>query len=290
MTSTQGIRAGRAFVEIFADDSKLVRGLKAAQAKLKNFGASVRAMGTKLMAAGAAVAAPLAGMSKTFSDMGDHIAKMAARTGISVESLSELAYAADLSGTSLEGLETGVRKMQKTLVNAAAGSSSAQDALKMLGLTIKDLDGMSPEQQFKKIADRISQIEDPTVRAAAAMEVFGRSGTELLPMMYAFSETHYLSLAAVTDAYKQALFNLTGKVNSGPFRGLAAGECLFLGASGSQRGDSDWEITFKFAGSPNKASIAVGSRVVFCVGVAEYPRSLPRLLGQSIFLCESGNG
>ena len=71
-------------------------------------------------------------------------------------------------------------------------------------------------------------------------------------------ETHYLSLAAVTDAYKQALFNLTGKVNSGPFRGLAAGECLFLGASGSQRGESDWEITFKFAGSPNKTNIQIG--------------------------------
>jgi len=38
MSASGTIRAGRAFVELFADDSKLVRGLKAAQAKLKAFG------------------------------------------------------------------------------------------------------------------------------------------------------------------------------------------------------------------------------------------------------------
>ena len=85
MSSSGTIRAGRAFVELFADDSKLVRGLKAAQAKLKAFGASVRAMGTKMMGLGAAVVAPMVGAAKVFASMGDSMAKMSARTGISVE-------------------------------------------------------------------------------------------------------------------------------------------------------------------------------------------------------------
>ena len=42
------------------------------------------------------------------------------------------------------------------------------------------------------------------------------------------------------------------------FKGLAAGECLFLGAAGSKRGLGDWEITFRFAGSPNVTGLAVG--------------------------------
>jgi len=179
------IRAGRAFVELFADDSKLVRGLKAAQAKLKAFGASVRAVGTKMMGIGTAIAAPMAGAAKVFSDMGDQMAKMSARTGIGVESLSELAYAAEMSGTSAETLESSIRKMQKTLVDAIGGSASAAGALKKLGLTARDLDGLSPEQQFKLIADQLSKIEDPAARAAAAMNIFGRSGAELLPMMSA---------------------------------------------------------------------------------------------------------
>jgi len=179
------IRAGRAFVELFADDSKLVRGLKAAQAKLKAFGASVRAMGTKMMGIGTAIAAPMAGAAKVFSDMGDQVAKMSARTGIGVESLSELAYAAETSGSSAATLESSIRKMQKTLMDAIGGSAAATGALRKLGLTAADLDGLSPEQQFKLIAEQFSKIEDPAARAAAAMEIFGRSGAELLPMMSA---------------------------------------------------------------------------------------------------------
>ena len=183
MPQAGAIRAGRAFVELFADDSKLVRGLKRAQAKLKAFGESVRNMGLKLAGLGAAVVAPLIASTKVFAKMGDDLAKMSARTGISVETLGELGFAADLSGASMEVLENGIRKMQRTLVDAATGMASAQDALAILGLTIADLDQLSPEQQFKLIADRLAKIEDPTIKAAAAMELFGRSGTQLLPML-----------------------------------------------------------------------------------------------------------
>ena len=69
MAGAQGIRAGRAFVELFADDSKLVRGLKSAQRRLRNFGASVRAMGAKMLAVGSLVAGPLAFSVKAASDM-----------------------------------------------------------------------------------------------------------------------------------------------------------------------------------------------------------------------------
>lgn len=60
MPAAQGIRAGRAFVELFADDKRLVRGLRRAQAKLQAFGAAVRGMGLRVAAAGAAMLAPLA--------------------------------------------------------------------------------------------------------------------------------------------------------------------------------------------------------------------------------------
>jgi len=183
MATAQGIRAGQAFVELFADDSKLVRGLKHASAKLKAFGESVRNMGLKLVGLGSAVVAPLAASSKVFASTGDALAKMSARTGFSVETLSELGFVAELSGTDMETLELGIRKMQRTLLDAATGMKSAQEALAILGLTIADLDKLSPEQQFKLIADRLARIEDPTTRAAAAMELFGRSGTQLLPML-----------------------------------------------------------------------------------------------------------
>ncbi len=89
-------------------------------------------------------------------------------------------------------------------------------------------------------------------------------GVDITIPVYQFSETHYLPASVVTDAYKGQLFRATGKVNNAPFRGCAAGECLFLGASGSRRqqgeteGDGDWEISFKFAGSPNVTGLTIG--------------------------------
>ena len=83
-------------------------------------------------------------------------------------------------------------------------------------------------------------------------------GCDIVVPVYNWSETHYLAAATVTGPYKAALFALTGKTNDAAFKGFAAGEVLFLGASGSQRGDESWEITFRFAASPNVTGLVIG--------------------------------
>lgn len=52
--------------------------------------------------------------------------------------------------------------------------------------------------------------------------------------------------------------SFTGKVNSGSFHGFNAGEVLFLGASGGQRSDRKWEVSYKFSVSPNESGFSVG--------------------------------
>jgi len=83
-------------------------------------------------------------------------------------------------------------------------------------------------------------------------------GVDITVPVYNFSETHYIDDALVTDAYKGTLFFLTGKTNQAAFRNFAVGEVLFLGASGTKRGKDDWEITFKFAASPNVTNLQIG--------------------------------
>ena len=182
MPSTSGIRAGRAFVELFADDSKLVRGLRRAEKRLKAFGDRIRNLGLRIAGLGAAMLAPMLGAARAFGSMGDQVAKMAKRTGLSVEALSELRFAASQTGTSLEALETGFRRMQRSIYDAGRGLSTQTDALADLGLTYEDLAGLSPEEQFKKLAEAISRVEDPTRKAALAQALFGRAGTQLLPL------------------------------------------------------------------------------------------------------------
>ena len=91
------------------------------------------------------------------------------------------------------------------------------------------------------------------------------NGVDISMPMMNFSETHYFRPSKVSTRYKQRLAELTGKVNSKNFRGYNPGEVLFLGASGTRRGKhagDHWEISFRFAVSPNRESLQVGSLTV----------------------------
>jgi hypothetical protein len=100
--------------------------------------------------------------------------------------------------------------------------------------------------------------DPPDFKGAIGVNNDSVEGTDITIPVYNFKETHYIPIALVTPAYKAALFYLTGKVNAAPFKGFAPGEVLFQGASGSQRGQEDWEITFSFAASPNATGLTVG--------------------------------
>ncbi len=83
-------------------------------------------------------------------------------------------------------------------------------------------------------------------------------GCDVTIPVYNWSETHFFDDAQVTNTYKGKLFYLTGRTNDAAFKGFNAGEVLFLGASGSKRGGSRWEISFKFAASPNRTDLSIG--------------------------------
>ena len=183
MPSAQAIRAGAAYVELYTKDSRLVRGLARASKRLQAFGASVRAMGLKVAAAGTAMLAPLLGAAKVFASTGDQLDKMRARTGFSAEALSELGFAAEQGGASIDQLDRSLAAMARFSVMVERGLKTSTDLLDMLGVSAEQFKQASPEERFKLLAEAISKIEDPTLRAGIALNVFGRSGRELLPML-----------------------------------------------------------------------------------------------------------
>ena len=181
--TTNAIRAGSAFVQIFADKSPLVRDLKSVGTQINDIGKDVMGFGKKIVAATAFVGAGLLASVKIFSDSGDAVQKMSIRTGVSAEALSELGSAAKTSGTDLQTLEGGFRKMQKFLVEAAQSSGDARDTIQDLGLSVGALSQMSPDEQFKTIADEIARIQDPARKSAVVMKIFGRTGADLIPLL-----------------------------------------------------------------------------------------------------------
>ncbi|RIK75379.1 MAG: phage tail tape measure protein [Planctomycetota bacterium] len=178
-----GIRAGKAYVEIGTKDSELTKGLRAAREKVQAFGKSISEIGTTLAKAGAGIAAPLALAVKQFVDFGSQLDDMAKKTGFSVETLSELKFVADQSGSNLEDIDKAAKRMARTMLDAKDGMATAKDSLDALGLSAGELFAMSPEDQFFAIATALSEVDDATTKAALAQEIFGRSGTNLLPML-----------------------------------------------------------------------------------------------------------
>jgi len=90
-------------------------------------------------------------------------------------------------------------------------------------------------------------------------------GCDITVPRFSFSVTRYVAAGDMTSEYVASLFALTGKTNNAEWsvtvNGLtltfAEGEALFLGASGSPRGDDSWEVTLRFAASPNATNINV---------------------------------
>ena len=122
------------------------------------------------------------GLSSLLGGVGDQFDKMTLRTGLSAQALSEYAHAAEMCGASISDVEGAMRSMAAQLVAAQNGSSRAQKAFSILGLSVDAIAGRSPEEQFDAIARAISSIEDPTQRAGAALKIFGTAGTSLLPL------------------------------------------------------------------------------------------------------------
>ena len=185
---SRGIEAGRAYVRLGNVIVSLDDGIPKEEPILRNIALTSGRVGTALLGAGGEIAAPLLAAVGQFAKLGDQVHKMSLRTGIGAKELSAYNHALQLSGSSIESFERGIRNMQKSIFDAGQGLKTPQIALDELGLSVKDFQGLAPEKQFELIADRIAKIEDPSKQAALAFKLFGKSGTDLLPLIKSGAE------------------------------------------------------------------------------------------------------
>lgn len=115
----------------------------------------------------------------------DRLDELSARLGISTEQLSEWGYAAKLSGSDLESLTGSIQKFSKTVATAADANSRQAELFASLGISVKDAAGnlRDVEDLLPEVADRFKALDNETTETALAMELFGRSGAELLEFL-----------------------------------------------------------------------------------------------------------
>jgi hypothetical protein len=82
-----------------------------------------------------------------------------------------------------EDFTRAMEQFNRRVGSFAANLTPADKALNQLGLTMADLRNKTPDEQLRIVADRISKIEDPALKAAIASDLFGRSGVKLLGVL-----------------------------------------------------------------------------------------------------------
>lgn len=115
----------------------------------------------------------------------DQFAKLSVSTNASVEFLSGLTYAAELSGLAFEQLREPLSKLPKVAADAASGAGAAVGAFRQLGISVTDAAGAlrGGDALFLDIAEGLRNVENETLRTALAQQIFGESAGRMVPLL-----------------------------------------------------------------------------------------------------------
>lgn len=115
----------------------------------------------------------------------DSLITLSSQTGLSVERLQELQYASELVDVSIDQIADALKSMIGTMKDASAGTGDAAEAYKRLGVRVTDAQGnlRDSNEVFEEIIRRLSEVKNPTERAALAMKIFGEEAGRLNPLI-----------------------------------------------------------------------------------------------------------
>jgi DNA repair exonuclease SbcCD ATPase subunit len=138
-----------------------------------------------IAAAATAAAAAVWKMATATSEAGDEIDKESQKLGISTENYQELSYAMERSGSSISDLSKGVKTITSDLADAQNGVEGADEAFTAIGVSLKRSNGTwkTTEEVLLDSIDALANMEDETLRNAAAQDIFGKSSMELAPLL-----------------------------------------------------------------------------------------------------------
>lgn len=176
-------------VRLEAQTAQYMAQLDKANKRLEKFdkqaSASASGIAKGVATAVAAATTAFAAMAKQAVDNADKLSKLSQVTGLSTESLSQLQYVADQSATSIDEIAKSMARLQRTQLSAARGLATATRAFDAIGVSATNADGSlrDTEEVMLDVADRFEKIEDGAAKAAIAQELFGKSGTNLIPFL-----------------------------------------------------------------------------------------------------------
>ena len=123
----------------------------------------------------------ISGFVSSVSTSLDSLNDLSNRIDVPVQQLQGLGLAAKLSGVDTEQFATAVTRLGVSIGKADPGGTFDK-TLRSVGVSLAEIRGLRPEQQFEAISAAIGALPTSADRAAAAVEIFGRQGAALVPL------------------------------------------------------------------------------------------------------------
>lgn len=117
------------------------------------------------------------------SELGEQALRTSAMLGIPVGKVQELGFAATMVGGSTEGMTIALERLEKNMADIGNPASIAAKAFAALGISEDDIKNKSPEQVLGLIADKFAGAADGAGKTAIAMDLMGRSGAQMIPLL-----------------------------------------------------------------------------------------------------------
>lgn len=168
---------------------KLGESMQKVGSKVSNVGSKVSGVGKSLTKSVtlpvAAAGTALIGFANKSASTADNIDKMSQKIGISRQAYQELDFICSQSGTSVDTLKMGVKTLTAAMDGAASGTKSNVEQFQKLGVSVVDSNGKlrSQEDVMWDVFSALQKMDNQTEKARLATELFGKSGSELMPML-----------------------------------------------------------------------------------------------------------
>jgi hypothetical protein len=118
-------------------------------------------------------------------EMGGKLNDLSARTGETAGNLSILQRAFQNAGAGADAVGPTINRLQRAIVEAGDGGKEQAEAFAKLGLNLEDIKAKTPTAQLEAVAKALQGVGNDSDRSAIAMQLLGRSGGELLPLLRA---------------------------------------------------------------------------------------------------------
>ncbi|AMJ41688.1 hypothetical protein [Anaerotignum propionicum] len=138
-----------------------------------------------ITAAVSASAVALYGMATKSAEATDRIDKMSQKIGISREAFQEMDFVCSQSGMSVEQLQVGMKTLTSAMDGVASGNKNNIEQFQKLGVAVTNADGSLRKQEdvMFDAMSALQSMENQTEKARLATELFGKSGSEMMPML-----------------------------------------------------------------------------------------------------------